>query len=206
MALRRDLSKDGIDFSVLKEAPTTVFVMIPAEELEEAASWLRIVTLCCLHAIYKYGEDESRKVLFMLSEFAQLGRMEAIPSAFAQGRKYGIRLWPVLQNKSQLDIYDHNANTIIGNSGCVFSFAPNDTDTAKFLSLRSGDMWAVKQSVSEDAKGETRDSWSLGREPLWPAEKLWALPEMHGLVWIQGQAAPQPVACPPYWTCTGPRS
>jgi type IV secretion system protein VirD4 len=41
-------------------------------------------------------------IVFMLSEFAQLGKLGPIETARSQGRKYGVRLWPVLQDIHQL--------------------------------------------------------------------------------------------------------
>src|SRR5271156_1419198 len=141
--IRADLSKeDGIDFATLKDAPAkTVFLIIPAgTELEFFGVWLRVVIAGALDALYQRGGEDGLETVFMLSEFAQLGQINPITAALGQGRKYGIRLAPiVLQNYGQLrKLYGPDgASTFIANSGCLMGFAPGETDSAEFMSKMS---------------------------------------------------------------------
>ena len=44
--------------------------------------------------------------LFLLDEFAALGRLEAVERAMGLMAGYGLQLWPILQDMSQLkDLY-----------------------------------------------------------------------------------------------------
>jgi hypothetical protein len=92
-------------------------------------------------------------VLFLLSEFAQLGKVAPIRAAFGQARKYGLRMFPVLQNWGQLiDIYGQNgALTFLGNSGCLIGFNPgNDSESAEMLSKLSDEHGVVMANASPD--------------------------------------------------------
>ena len=75
-----DLRQNGIgDWARLLDRPTTVFVIVPAEFLEsqEGSVWLRLVILAGLRALYaRAGRRAVQTVMLMLSEFAQLGKVD----------------------------------------------------------------------------------------------------------------------------------
>lgn len=209
--MRDSLSRNGIDFGSLKDRPTTVFLILPAgTELENHGVWLRIAVTCALNALYRRGGEDGLPALFMLSEFAQLGKVAPIRAAFGQARKYGIRLWPVLQNWGQLvDLYGpQGAGTFIANSSCVFGFTPGDPDTAEWMSKFSDERGEVGINASDDPQSPAgmRIGFGEQRNRVWPPGKIRQLPEFHGLVWKFGQSQPQPVYCPPYWTIAACRN
>jgi len=52
---------------------------------------------------------------------------------------YGIKLWAILQDLSQIkDIYGTRWESFIGNAGVVQSFAPQDVTTREYLAKLSG--------------------------------------------------------------------
>lgn len=203
--IRADLAKDGIDFATLKdEPPKTVFLILPAgTELEFFGVWLRVVLTGALNALYRRGGEDGLPAVFMLSEFAQLGKLSPILACLGQGRKYGIRLAPiVLQNTGQLrQLYGADgAGTFIANSGCVMGFTPGETDTAEWMSKMSDDHSVIGLSASDDPRGGmARLNFGEKQERVWSPGKIRSLPERHALVWKFGQSQPQPVYCPPYW-------
>ena len=82
-----------------------MFVIVPAEFLkrQEGQVWLRLIVMAALRVLYGLaGRRRIKETVFMLSEFAALGLLKAIEAARSQGRKYGVRLWPVLQDIHQL--------------------------------------------------------------------------------------------------------
>jgi type IV secretion system protein VirD4 len=200
--MRADLAKNGIDFAVLKQKPVTVYVILPPEFLDTFSVWLRLVVACALNALYRQG-GAGLRTLFMLSEFAQLGKMDQVTACLAQGRGYKITLWPVLQDINQLRaIYGKDqANTFLGMSGATFSFCPNDPETAEWMSLRSGEEGIPGLSSGDDQHGGARDNWSEKNRRALPRDALYNIPEFHGLVWFAGQTAAVPVYAPPYWKC-----
>ena len=46
--MRDDLKKSGVDFAKLKEKPTTVYVILPAERMRTHSVWLRLVIVSAL--------------------------------------------------------------------------------------------------------------------------------------------------------------
>ena len=70
--------------------------------------------------------------LFLLDEFAALGRLQAVERAMGLMAGYGLQLWPILQDMSQLkDLYGARANTFVANAGVLQCFGVNDFETAK---------------------------------------------------------------------------
>jgi hypothetical protein len=207
-AMRRSLSvAKGIDWARLKGLrPLTVYAVLDADKLETVGpGWLRLVTVCALNTLYRLGKQKGLTTLFMLSEMAQLGHLKPVLSALGRGRKYGVRLGPMVwQDMGRISrVYgEHGATTIIGDSGCVFAFAPGpvDNETAGFLSKAAG-FYAVRSlsAVDDPQGGGTRVTLSEAMQPLWSPEAIRSIPQFHGLVWQAGDAKPRPVYCPPYW-------
>jgi len=209
-AMRKSLSVDkGIDWAQLKHGarPLTVYLILAADKLgpSTGAPWLRLMVVSALNTLYRLGGG-GRKTLFMLSEFAALGRVQPVISGLGQGRKYGVRFAPmVLQDSGQLEaVYGKAAaTTVIGNSGSLLTFAPApaDNDTAEFLSKAAGTHWVSEPSASDDPHGgPTRLNYGMHEERVWKPDMVKSLPEFHGLVWLSGNARPTPVYCAPYFT------
>jgi type IV secretion system protein VirD4 len=197
-----DLARDGIDFARLKgPRPVTIYVMLAAHALETFSPWLRLVVACAFNALYRHEGGGGLRTLFLLSEFAQLGKLSMVSTALAQGAGYGIQLFPVLQDINQLRaIYGKDeAHTFLGMSGATFAFTPNDPETAEWMSKRSGEVSQPGLSASDDPNTGARESWRGEKRRVYPPDDLYNIPEFHGLVWFAGQSAAQPVYTPPYW-------
>ena len=81
-----------------------------------------------------------RPVLFLLDEFAALGRLEPVERAMGLMAGYGLQLWPILQDMHQLRaLYGERAGTFLSNAGVVQTFGVNDHTTADMLSRTIGD-------------------------------------------------------------------
>ena len=91
-------------------------------------------------------------VLFLLDEFAALGRLEPIERAFALMAGYGLQLWAILQDLHQLKgLYGERAGTFLSNAGAIQVFNVADIDTATWVSRTLGTMTEsyVTTSTSE---------------------------------------------------------
>jgi type IV secretory pathway TraG/TraD family ATPase VirD4 len=138
----------------------------------------------------------------MLSEAAQIGRLDPVIAAIGQGRKYGVSLFFVWQDLNQpAEIFgENNSKTLLANSGCLFAFNPgNDADTGEFLSKLSGEHLVPGLSASDDPQHPDRGNIAPQRERLWSPELIRSLPVRHALVWRAGKAQPLTLYCPPYW-------
>ncbi|WP_375463936.1 type IV secretory system conjugative DNA transfer family protein [uncultured Methylobacterium sp.] len=79
----------------------------------------------------------SMKNLFLMEEFATLGHMDIMERAAAYFPGFGVKLWAVLQDTTQLRCYYQNSwETFLGNAGVVQCFANADQTTLAYLSQR----------------------------------------------------------------------
>src|SRR3546814_7484920 len=139
----------------------------------------------------------ARSVLFLLDEFAALGRLEPVERAMGLMAGYGIQLWPILQDVHQLRaLYERRAGTFLSNAGVLQIFGVNDHDSAKLVSDLLGQETVVFESMSRaiDAEetGISFGSQHVGR-PLLPPDEVRTLREALKLLFLAGQ---RPIVAP----------
>lgn len=205
--MRASMERNDIDFADLKKRPITVYLILPAERMRTHAVWLRLVIVSALRALYKPG---GLKTLFMLDEFAQLGYLGPIEDAFALVRGYGVQLWPILQDLNQLKaLYKDRWQTFVGNAGVVQGFAPNDLETAEWMSRRAGDTTVAAAGYTKgDAQSSAGQgsmsqssglSYSQTKRRLFLPQELMDFAEGAGLLWPAGSSKSVPFFSNPYW-------
>jgi type IV secretion system protein VirD4 len=144
-----EVGGEPFDFSRLKREPTTVYLMLPARRLGTHSTWLRLMITSILQPLMKDTQEAKVPVLLMLDEFAQLGHLPVIEQTVALMRGFGIKLWAVFQDLTQAKaIYDKRWESFLGNAGVVQSFAPQDVETADYLSERTGQATASATSAT----------------------------------------------------------
>ena len=101
---------------------------------------------------------------------------------------YGLQLWPILQDMSQLkDLYGDQANTFIANAGVQQVFGVNDFETAKWLSQMIGQETSRFQTDSfKPSDGPSFSNHLTGRDLLTPDEIMQMPPNVQ-LLRVQGQ-------------------
>lgn len=101
--------------------------------------WLRLIVNLALAELERERAKPDLPVLFVLEEFAALGHMKALENAVAYMRGFGVKLWAVLQDITQLKRhYSDSWETFLGNAGVLQAFSVNDTSTLEYLSKRIG--------------------------------------------------------------------
>jgi type IV secretion system protein VirD4 len=89
-------------------------------------------------------------VLVILDEFYQLGRLKVIQNAMSLARGYGLQLWPILQDLTQLqEHYEKSWETFLGNAAIRMFFAPREFTTAEYVSKLCGETTVTVKSKSE---------------------------------------------------------
>ena len=194
------LARSDFAFSDLRHRITSVFLVLPPNRMDAYSRWLRLLVSQALQDIARdaerpQGASEGRSerlkapALFLLDEFAALGRLEAVERAMGLMAGYGLQLWPILQDMSQLkDLYGERAGTFIANAGVQQVFGVNDFETAKWLSQMIGQETAGFQTDSfKPGDGPSFSNNLTGRDLLTPDE-IMQLPPDRQLLRVQGQA------------------
>jgi type IV secretion system protein VirD4 len=209
-AIRKSLTGSGFTFSELREgSDATAYLVLPGEYLHTCGKWFRLVVGSALRELMQ-GASGGKPVLFLLDEFAQLGRMEALETAIALSAGYGIRLWPVLQDLNQLkDLYPKNWETFLANAGVQQFFTARDLTTAEYISNRCGQRTVMVKNTStrEITKKEKKGGFTGLSHSYAPQSRALFLPqEIMGmrrdrqLLFLDGVENVIVAGRRPYWT------
>ena len=133
------MARSDFRFADLKETKATVFLVLPPERLETFSRWLRLMVAQAIHDLARSPARPAAPVLFLLDEFAALGRLEPLERPFGLMAGYGLQLWPILQDMHQLwGAYGKKAGTFVSNAGIVQIFNVADVETASWVSKSIG--------------------------------------------------------------------
>jgi type IV secretion system protein VirD4 len=194
-----------ISFADLKRRKMTIFIIIPPELLHTHGKFLRLLALSALGELIREPTKPEKPVLFMLDEFAQLGPMALIENAASIVRDYKIRLWIILQNLPQLkNLYKDNWESFLSSAGVVQVFAPNDLETAKYFSERSGVELRFRRSKSSSGDGKSSQNETETWEPLKRPDQLCEMPESEHYLLCAGLPCAFMARRSVYWEKDGP--
>ncbi len=144
---------NGSDFTFadLKDSVATVFLILPPDRLDTYSRWLRLLVAQAIGEMARSSTKPPRPVLFLLDEFAALGRLQPIERAMGLMAGYGLQLWPILQDIHQLrSLYGTSAGTFLSNAGVLQAFGVNDYDTADMLSKTMG-----RETITYETSGQS---------------------------------------------------
>jgi type IV secretion system protein VirD4 len=161
--MKADLAQGDYDFSLMKQRPVTVYLILPARRMATHSTWLRLMIASIVQPLMKDVTKARVPVLFMLDEYFAMARggFSIIEDNMAMFRGYGIKLWTVFQDLSQaIRLYGETWESFVANAGVLHSFAPQDLVTADYLSKRTGQAgrnimnWSqVSEAGVQTAKG-----------------------------------------------------
>lgn len=149
------LNESTFSFSELQRfrnnnTPTTVYLVLPEERINNCATWLRLLLHCALYSLQDIymvrGLSSSRlpqadRVLFLLDEFSAFGKLDMVKSGLATIRGRGANIWLFLQAIAQLEsIYgDADARSIMSNAACLQVFGSTEHKELDYLSQVIGE-------------------------------------------------------------------
>lgn len=184
------LSASSFDLRDLKNGHMTIYLVLPADRLATHGRWLRLIVGLCLSALTRDRQIPSTPVLFMLDEFAALGRLQAVETAMGLLAGYGVLLWPILQDLSQLqDLYPNRWKSFLANAGAVQAFGVNDLGTARHLSDMLGHRTVMVRQHGRNGRTEydqSSESYSATSRPLLMPQEIMRLPRYKELLLLQG--------------------
>ena len=166
--------------------------MLPPERLGAHARWLRLLVAQALQSLARgatRGGQAPSPILFLLDEFATLGRLEPLAQAYGLMAGYGVQLWAILQDLHQLKaLYGKRHGTFLANAAVTQVFNVADFDTAQWVSrtlgvttesfiaqgapTNSGSTSSLKGGSSSSGEGETWSEQRVRRDLLTPDEVM----------------------------------
>ena len=188
-------ARSDFQFSALRHDLTSIFLVLPPNRLDAYSRWLRLLVAQALQDIARDAEvaqaaatRPKQPALFLLDEFAALGRLEAVERAMGLMAGYGLQLWPILQDMSQLkDLYGARANTFVANAGVLQTFGVNDFETAKWLSQMIGRETTGYQTESHKPGDAPSTSYNVTARDLMTPDEIMQIPPHVQLLRVQGK-------------------
>ncbi len=176
-------AKSSFAMEDLATQKATVYVVIPTERMDTQKTWLRLVIAAAMH-IFKHPQTKlpyGHRCLFLIDEFAALGRLDDLPRDIATMSGFGVDFALIVQGLDQLkDHYAEAKATILSNCAYQWFCDVNDLDSAKYLSdsLGKATVRTTSTSQSSSSSGQGGSSSSTvshsetGRSLLNPDEVL----------------------------------
>lgn len=176
--LRKVLRTSDFKLGELKRGAVTVYLCLPAGRMSSHSNWLRIFIELSLQAFEHDIAPTEVPLLMVLDEFPVLGYMKSLEAAAGQIAGFGVKLWTIVQDKTQLErLYRDSWETFIANAGVVTAFAVSDGSTLNYLSERLGEvtMDIVKESgatAAQQRAGATLTQKQPRNDPLLAPHEL----------------------------------
>ncbi|MGN2243084.1 type IV secretory system conjugative DNA transfer family protein [Frateuria sp. GZRR33] len=201
-----DKATSGNDFWLpdLRRRVQSIYVGISPSKLTEASGLLNLFfnQAIKLNVGVTPDKDASLKhqCLFMLDEFAALGRMDVMVDGVAYFAGYNVRVFCVIQSLSQLDaVYGpEKARSMITNLACQMVYTPREQRDANEYSEMLGYTTQRKRQRTRSRGGLGQgSSVSLAeveeKRALMLPQELKALDPKKEIVFIEG--TPHPIRC-----------
>lgn len=165
------------------EKPVSLFLIVPPSDIDRMMPAFRvIVELLYRRNVEKMDFDLSAKntksnkhrLLMLLDEFPQLGKMETFETAMGVIAGYGIKAFVICQSVMQINKLYGKDNGIISNCEVQIFYAPNDQETAEQLSKMLGKQTIETKSRSTGTAlislDKSRTYNETGRDLMTPDE------------------------------------
>lgn len=171
--IRTSLSATSFDIDRLKTSKggQTIYLCLPARLFPTHARYLRLLISMLLYRMEVIGLEKpasGHSVLFILDEFAALGHMEMLEKAAGLMAGYGVKLWPIVQDLTQMKKhYRESWETFLANAGTMTFFANSDLTTLEWLSKRMGETEIIRQSSgssTSETKGASQTEGTSSQE------------------------------------------
>lgn len=149
--IRESLCQSDFAFEDLKTTPLSIYLILPADRLKTYDRWLRLLIQQAITVNARnISVQPSKPILFLLDEMSTLGRLPSVEQAFSLMAGFGMQLWGIVQDLSQLArIYGETGwQTFISNSGVIQYFGSRDKMTAEYFSSLCGVTTVEVESTS----------------------------------------------------------
>ncbi|MCY3630507.1 MAG: type IV secretory system conjugative DNA transfer family protein [Bacteroidetes bacterium] len=176
--LQATLAKTTFSKEDLLGDNVSVYIIVPREHLVAYASWIR-TTLTSIYGLItrdaqKREVKPQHRILFMLDEFANLGKIPEILDAVSLGAGFGISFWFILQDLAQLQHhYDKSWHTFVANSDVIQVFGIQDAESCSQVKKLMGEttVWKRKLTRSKDDPAVHRE-YDEDERPLMTQDEI----------------------------------
>lgn len=184
-----------IDVLSLRRQPTSLYVILPTNKLDESSKLLNIFfsSLIGNNLDKQLGEEPDLKyqMLLMMDEFTAMGRVDVWAKRISISASYGIRDLCIIQSRAQLrgTYGDNDAQNFITNHGAQIVFAPREQSDATEYSEMLGYKTIRKEHRSTSRGGgsnQVSTSFTEEKRALFLPQEIKELPADDELIFYEG--------------------
>jgi type IV secretion system protein VirD4 len=157
--VRRNTSRSDFRVSDLmnRDRPVSLYLVVSAEDKDRMKPLIRIILNQIVRVLlrpelkFEHGQPKSphrHPLLLMLDEFPSFGRLDVFQESLAVIAGYGIKAYLIMQDLAQLWAVYGREQTILSHLHVRTAFAPNNMETAEWLSKATGTATVVKEHIS----------------------------------------------------------
>ena len=157
------MGKSSFSLADIGRNNLTIYLVLPATRLGTHYRWLRLFIMQAFAAMEMNPIPRNAlPAWFILEEFAALGHVQAIETAAGYMAGFGVKLFIVLQDLTQLRRhYKESWETFLGNAGVLMAFGLIDATTTKYFSDLMGQT-SVEEVQRQYTSTAQRDSGDDG--------------------------------------------
>lgn len=187
--IRRSFEKSDFKVSDIREGITTVYLHVPVTDIKRLAPLISMFLELLGNHILSNPQGGKERVLFLLDEFAWLGKIPSMIKLPSLSRGEGGSVLFVCQSYSQIeDIYGKSAvNTLKGTCAYRIILPQNEEETAESIAKAIGDETRKRVSKSTQTGDKSGGSESTSGEgfKLITAQKLLSMKEEDCIILAQ---------------------
>ncbi len=180
------------------DKPVTLFLQPPPSDAQRLMPLMRLFINQVARSLMEsqtqdaLGRPKRHRLLLLLDEFPQLGRLAFFETMMGAMAGYGLKAYLVCQSLNHLIRAYGRDNVILDNCHLVTAFAAADPETAERIAAMAGEVWEVRPFVSEQRprslfgvrKGSI--SYREERRPLLLPADVRGLPRDEQLIFASG--------------------
>jgi Type IV secretory pathway, VirD4 components len=181
------VSGSDVSLGELKGGRVSIYLIIPQERIATHGAALGLIVNQAIRATAR--SHQKGQVLFLLDEFANLGKLSGLAESLTALPGLGVRVWMIVQELAELvRIYGpHTARTILSQAEVKQFFAVQDAELAKTLSQTLGERTVKTRSYNlgrfdDDEIGE---SLSEAGRPLMSPDEIRQMGDSEQLLLIK---------------------
>ncbi len=167
------------------DRPVSLYIVARGADKERLRPFIRLFLTMAMRQLmgvelkYEDGQPVTphrHRMLMMLDEFPSLGRLQIIQDALPKCAGYGIKAFLAAQNREQLFGAYGQYQAITGNCHIRIVYAPNERESAEWISSMIGTTTLIKEDVTESGtrlgslKNVSRTYHEVSRPLLTPDE------------------------------------
>jgi len=137
------------------ERPVTLYLQPPPSDAQRLMPLMRLFINQAARSLMEdqmhdgEGREKKHRLILMLDEFPQLGRLDFFEKMMGAMAGYGLKAYLVCQSLNHITRAYGRDNVILDNCHVVTAFAASDPDTAKRIAEMAGEVWEIRPHESE---------------------------------------------------------